>query len=232
VPQPASPGNIVAIQAPSLLPAEELRANKRARQRNWRCNRLRFCWEKARAAIFECCLIKRGVMGSLSIRLLEAYDKKMFQLRRIFSALLAAVILVGAPVANSTAGENRVSAAPTDAQIAAVRAAAARIPADLRKQFEDRFAAWKKTWSEPPLVFSSSPRDLTHSIEFRGLVALGKDIIPAVVEKLIDPDNFFALQLYYALQSESRLIPSAPEDAFESEQARARETIQLYASNL
>jgi hypothetical protein len=201
-------------------------------QRNWRCKRLRFCWEKAHAAVFECCLHPTRCHALLEHRLLEAYDRKVFQLRRIFRALLAAIILVGTPVANSTAGENRVSAAPTDEQIAAVRAAAARIPADLRKQFEDRFAAWKKTWSEPPLVFSSNPHDLTHSIEFRGLVALGKDIIPAVVEKLIDPDNYFALQLYYALQSESRLIPSAPEDAFESEQARARETIQLYASNL
>ena len=72
----------------------------------------------------------------------------------------------------SAASGDRVPTAPTEEQIKAVRVAAARMPADLRRLFEDRFAAWKKTWSAPPLVFSSNPHDATHSKEFHGLVAL------------------------------------------------------------
>jgi hypothetical protein len=152
--------------------------------------------------------------------------------QRILGALLAAMILVATPVAHSTASEDLVSVAATAEQIAAVRSAAAHMSPGLSRLFEVRFAAWKKTWSEPPLVFSSNPHDATRSKKFRDLVALGRDILPAVVEKLIDPDNFFALQLYEAIQTHRSLVASSIDDGFDSEQARARKTIRLYANSL
>lgn len=150
----------------------------------------------------------------------------------LLGALLAAMILVAVPVAHSTASEERVSAAPIAEQIAAVRSAVARMSPGLPRLFEVRFAAWKKTWSEPPLVVSSNPHDATRSKEFHDLVALGRDILPAVVEKLIDPDNFFALQLYETIQKDRSLVASSTEDRFAGEQARARKTIRLYAAGL
>jgi hypothetical protein len=102
----------------------------------------------------------------------------------------------------------------------------------LRRLFDVRFAARKKTWSEPPLVFSSNPHDATHSKAFQDLTALGRNIIPAVVEELLEPDNFFALQLYDTIQEKRSLAASSTEDRFESKQARARKTIRLFASSL
>jgi hypothetical protein len=52
------------------------------------------------------------------------------------------------------------------------------------------------------------------------------------IEKLIEPDNFFALQLYDTIQDKHHLVLSYAEDAFAGEQSRARRTIQLYASSL
>jgi hypothetical protein len=37
-------------------------------------------------------------------------------------------------------------------------------------------------------------------------IVLGPSIMPAIVEKLLDPDNFFALQLYDALRPRDSLI--------------------------
>ena len=132
----------------------------------------------------------------------------------IFSVLLGMVML--------SAASRALSPGPTQEQIAAIRASAERLPAPLHRQFEERFAAWKKTWQEPAIAVSSNPRSVTHSKEFRELVALGKDIIPVIAEKLLEPDNFFALQLYDMLQDERQLVVASPEDAFDGEQARAK----------
>ena len=102
-------------------------------------------------------------------------------------------------------------------------------------QFEEAFAAWKRTWSQPHIAISSSADSVTHSAEFQRLVALGADAIPAVVEKLIEQDNFFALQLYDRLQIRRHLtVPIDPASAqiFEGEQGRARRTVLRFATSL
>jgi hypothetical protein len=129
----------------------------------------------------------------------------------------------------------KVSVMPTEAQIAAVRAAARRLPLELRDRFDASFSAWKRQWSLPEIAISSNPRAVTYLTEFHALIALGSIVIPAVVEKLLEPDNFFALQLYDKLQSEKEMIVSfdpATDDAFEGEQGRARKTVERYARSL
>lgn len=131
--------------------------------------------------------------------------------------------------------EKRPPAMPTEEQIKVVRAAAQKLPRELRDQFERRFAAWQETWASPHIAISSDPRAVTYVSEFYDLIALGPDIIPAVVEKLIDPANFFALQLYEALQSQHHMLLSfdpATDDVFEGEQGRARRTVERFASSL
>jgi hypothetical protein len=131
--------------------------------------------------------------------------------------------------------EGRFATMPTSEQLDAVRAAAKRVPSELRKRFDQRFTAWKETWSDPHIAISSDPRAVTHVKEFHDLIELGRDIIPAVVEAMIDPDNFFVLQLYDALQSEHHMVLSfdpASDDAFEGEQGRARRTVERFASSL
>ena len=50
------------------------------------------------------------------------------------------------------------------------------------------------------LLYSSSAR--AKGSEFENLVKLGPAIIPLVVKKLAEPDNFFAIQLYNALEKD------------------------------
>jgi hypothetical protein len=124
---------------------------------------------------------------------------------------------------------------PTQEQIAAVKEQAAKLPSELTARFERLFEAWKRRWDAPEVIISSDPRAVTHLKEFHDLVALGKDIIPAVVEKLVDPENFFALQLYDALQPEHHMIVATDLDTdhvFEGEQGRSRRTVERYASSL
>jgi hypothetical protein len=123
----------------------------------------------------------------------------------------------------------------TDDHAAAVRAESAKLSAALREQFEEAFAAWKRTWSLPHIAISSNADSVCHSAEFLHLLALGPDIIPAVVEKLIEPDNFFALQLYDRLQPRRQLtvlIDPASHEILEGEQGRARRTVQRFAASL
>ncbi len=124
---------------------------------------------------------------------------------------------------------------PTKEQIAAVKEQAAKLPPELTDRFEGLFQAWKQSWDAPQIVISSDPRAVTHLKEFHDLVALGKEIIPAVVEKLVDPENFFALQLYDALQPEHHMVVTTDLDTdqvFEGEQGRSRRTVERYASSL
>src|SRR5437588_4995313 len=124
---------------------------------------------------------------------------------------------------------------PSEEQMAAIRAASEKMPPELRRHFEQFFAVWKASWSEPQIAISSDPRAVTNTREFHDLVALGPTIIPAVVEKLLEPENFFALQLYDAIQPEHHMVVAfdlAGDDVFEGEQGRARRTVERFASSL
>jgi hypothetical protein len=104
-----------------------------------------------------------------------------------------------------------------------------RIPDDTRKEFEKRYAAWRKTWSDPHLAILSDPAALRYSKEFSDLGALGPEILPLVVEKLAQPAEFFALQLYDALQSHPALrldTDAEHEQVFEGEQGRAERLVK------
>lgn len=60
---------------------------------------------------------------------------------------------------------------------------------------------------------------------------MGAQVLPLVVAKLAEPDEFFALQLYDALVgSESLRVDVAPEDEqiFEGEQGRAEKVVKRW----
>ena len=66
---------------------------------------------------------------------------------------------------------------------------------------------------------------------------MGTAIVPLVVQKLTDPKNFFALQLYDTLQPEAdkaAIVHIDPEDdaMLEGEQGRAARTVQQWVSTL
>jgi hypothetical protein len=81
----------------------------------------------------------------------------------------------------------------------------AQLPADLRARFDERYRDWRKTWERPDILISSNSRAVRNSEEFGALVALGPPVLPLVVDKLLQPEEFFALQLYDALQDRPEL---------------------------
>jgi hypothetical protein len=120
------------------------------------------------------------------------------------------------------------------AQRRAVHAERDRVSQEVRSAFEDAFAAWKNTWFSGGLGISSDPHTRTVGKEYDALVALGPSILPLVVDKLADPENFLALQLYDALQpNEKLLVHFEPDDEriLEGEQGRAQRVVQAWFAN-
>ena len=99
-------------------------------------------------------------------------------------------------------------------------------------EFDARYASWEKTWHLPPVGFSSNPAAVKKSEEFGALIEMGENILPLVVQKLIDRKNFFALQLYDTLQSEAGLLVCDQSARFEGEQRRAEQTVERWISSL
>ena len=109
-----------------------------------------------------------------------------------------------------------------------------RIPAELRAGYDRAFAAWKATWFGGGLAVSSNPVTRGVGREYDALIAMGPAVIPLVVGSLADPENFFALQLYDAVQPNERLLVQyEPDDEriLDGEQGRARRVVQTWFTN-
>jgi hypothetical protein len=122
----------------------------------------------------------------------------------------------------------------TNADRTALREQAAALPAGLRSEFEERFERWREEWTNL-LGPTSDPGAVRESAHFRELVALGPETLPALVEKLTDPANFLALQLYETLEPDEKMrVPIDPRwpEIEEGEQGRAVRTAALYVRHL
>lgn len=105
---------------------------------------------------------------------------------------------------------------------------------DLRRAFEDAFGAWKRTWFRGGLAINSDPHSRAVGKEYDALIALGPGIMPLVVEKLADPENFLVLQLYDAIQPDDKLVvhfEADDERILEGEQGRARRVVNAWFAN-
>ena len=94
-----------------------------------------------------------------------------------------------------------------------------------------------KTWHAPHTAHLSNPAFVKDNKEFVALMKMGTDILPLVVQKLTEPKNFFALQLYDSLQSKGEkdtIVHINPEDdtMLEGEQGRAAQTVEQWVSSL
>jgi hypothetical protein len=109
-----------------------------------------------------------------------------------------------------------------------------RLPERLRVAFDKAFAAWRGAWFGGGLATSSNPHTRAVGKEYDALIALGPAILPLVVEQLADPENFIALQLYDALQSDEKmLVQFDPDDEriLEGEQGRSQRVVQAWFAN-
>lgn len=125
----------------------------------------------------------------------------------------------------------KATTALTPARQKALREQTQAVPGHLREAFERAFAAWRETWFSGGLAISSNPATRAIGPAFDALVALGPDILPLVVERLADPENFMALQLYDAIQPNPNLVVHIdPDDRriLEGEQGRARRVVEAW----
>ena len=97
-------------------------------------------------------------------------------------------------------------------QLNYVRARVAHTDKSLRERFENAYAAWKAAWDHPLIAVCSAPAARAQTTEFLELISLGSDILPLLMEKLIDPDDFFALVAVDRLARPELLITHAIDD--------------------
>jgi hypothetical protein len=122
----------------------------------------------------------------------------------------------------------------TDDQLNYVRARAGQVDKRLKERFDERYAAWRASWSHPLIAVSSAPAARTQTTEFQELISLGPGILPLLMEKLTDPDEFFALMAVDRLARPELHVIREPNDqaVLLGEQGRAIETVQRWiASN-
>jgi hypothetical protein len=104
---------------------------------------------------------------------------------------------------------------------------------EIAAKFHETFAAWKNSWFTGSLSIDSNPYSRAKGREFDALVELGPQVLPLIVEKLIQDDNFFSLVIYDALQSDVRFIVEYASDdprLLEGEQGRAIRVVKTWLS--
>jgi hypothetical protein len=118
----------------------------------------------------------------------------------------------------------------TKEEIALIKGLVKAIPAARVADFEKNFREWKASWHKGSLSSSSDPYARAASGEFRKLTAMGKEILPLLVNKLMDESNFLALPAFEKLADKKLVISidARDEKVLEGEQGRAYRTVKLY----
>lgn len=109
---------------------------------------------------------------------------------------------------------------------------AAKIDPTIRAKFNNVFEAWnKEILTNPKTKYSSSTQTYTILPQFKEMQAMGENIIPLIMEKLLDENNFILLPLYDAIQKNSQLKIRYREGdvkILEGEQNKAKRIIRLW----
>ncbi len=117
-----------------------------------------------------------------------------------------------------------------------VKAKAQMVDKQIAKKFDELFESWKTNWkTNPKTQMSSNTNDAKKLDEYPELLSMGKEIIPLLMEKMVSSeDNFFALNLYDALQDHEDLKIIYKENdpnIYEGEQARVIRTVKLWVQS-
>jgi len=130
-----------------------------------------------------------------------------------------------------TPGTGAETPALTAEEHEALRQLSASVPDTVRRDFDERLTAWKRTWSQPRLAMSSDTRDYTQGPEFEALVGLGPAALPlALQEMATTPDGFFLLAAVERWQNRDDLVATSEAAPLESQQSRARRVLREAAS--
>lgn len=115
----------------------------------------------------------------------------------------------------------------------AVAEAARSLQPGVREEFEQHYRQWREGWSSEPVMLSSDPATVRSLPGFEQLQAMGADILPLVMERLLEPDEFFALQLYDVLHDGALSADTLPAEYLSGgEQLRARLAVRAWLAGL
>lgn len=107
---------------------------------------------------------------------------------------------------------------------------------ELQQQFDTLFNQWIKNWeTNPETLLSSSTQDAKELEEYPQLLAMGKEILPLVVEQLLDEKNFVGLVLYDELQDnpDCKIVYDYIDPIWmEGEANRAKRTVKLWVKSV
>lgn len=141
--------------------------------------------------------------------------------RRLMIAGVAVLLVQLALVPDAAADQISIEQrSRLDAEIAGV-------PAELRTSFDELYRDWRRTWQRPDILVSSNSKAVKDSDEFRALASLGPKVLPLIVDKLLQPSEFFALQLYDTIERRPNL---REENRDLGEQKRALATARRWLS--
>lgn len=124
------------------------------------------------------------------------------------------VSLTRPPAQRAAAPEPRL----TPVEAVRLRRLVAEVPDATRAAFAEAYAAWRAGWFEGPAGLSDDTRTRARLPSFRRLAAMGSEVLPLVVERLLDPGQFVALVLFERVV---RAPPPSDAHLLEGEQARA-----------
>lgn len=121
----------------------------------------------------------------------------------------------------------------THIELNKINQAVNKLPLATKKQFSSLYEAWKAAWFLGDMALNSNPAARKHNIEYQKLLAMGEQILPLIVSRMVLSDNFMALQLYDDLQKQQTLKVSYNNDfdVLEGEVGRSLKTVKIYASS-
>jgi hypothetical protein len=100
---------------------------------------------------------------------------------------------------------------------------------ELKNKFDDLFGQWEKTIQDPKIQFSSRPLDYIDNEPYRGIVHLGSDALPHVMEKL-EQGVFLLNQAVVDITGINMDEILEKEQPFPSEQAKSELLLQWWRS--
>ena len=105
-----------------------------------------------------------------------------------------------------------------------------------KQQSDTLFNQWIKNWeTNPETMFSNDTQDAKQLEEYPQLLAMGKEILPLVVEQLLDEKNFVGLVLYDELQDnpDCKIVYDYIDPIWmEGEANRAKRTVKLWVKSV
>jgi hypothetical protein len=109
-----------------------------------------------------------------------------------------------------------------------------KVKQEVKDLFEQAYAAWTQTWTQPAIQISSNPNDYARSQEFNDLVAMGPDILPLLVEKMGNGREFLVLKAIEQLLPSNLIFRPAIDDPniFGGEQLRAHMTAKRWLASI